>query len=181
MPGIDDLVSAIEGENYRTAVGYTPGLQIIGALQQSNDAELRDMGNALAAARRVDKKAVLLSAPKNLARRVQVLGVPATVVGIGATETIEIKTQQLFIPKRFVVGDVIAPDFVINQIKIATQDQFLSSDGCPAEAFQSDAVDLSVEFDTLQPGNSLFLTVTNLNAAARTFRGAFFGTSVLPG
>lgn len=97
-------------------------------------------------------------------------------VAPGATFAIQFNASMLFRPTRVMVGPSIAPLFVIEDLKIASDSLFLSTGAVPGEVFLPQSVNASaLKRRTAQPGTPVTVIVTNIDGVAHRFRGAIFG------
>jgi len=83
--------------------------------------------------------------------------------------------QLLFRPERIVVPQAIAPAFVINDVRVGKDSQFLVGTLVPAECFSSTAFGVRMKMDTAQINSTISVNVTNIGAAALRFFAAMFG------
>jgi hypothetical protein len=100
------------------------------------------------------------------------LGLGVTNVGIGATAVITVNPQ---LPFKLVRLSTAVTGFLIENIQIGTVSQFVAAGAVPSEIFAPDANDVDLKGDTAVPGVAIQITVTNTNAAAADFTGAFLG------
>ena len=110
--------------------------------------------------------------------RIQSIGFTRTAVPANATVEITARPQVLFRGTRLLVGGSIASSFVIEDIKVGRNSQFVATGAQPAEAFKDTATGDNVALDTCKPGVDLTLIVTNITGAASDFRASLFGDSV---
>jgi hypothetical protein len=110
--------------------------------------------------------------------RIQSIGFTRTAVPANATVEITARPQVLFRGTRLLVGGSIASSFVIEDIKVGRNSQFVATGAQPAEAFKDTATGDNVSLDTCKPGVDLTLIVTNITGAASDFRASLFGDSV---
>jgi hypothetical protein len=101
-----------------------------------------------------------------------------TNVTAGTTVPITKQPQVLFRPRRLVVAGGIASTFLIEDIKIGKDSQFVASGAIPASAFAPDVVVLDLKMDTCQLAASIVMTVTNITLADARFNAVMFGDSV---
>jgi hypothetical protein len=122
--------------------------------------------------------------PVNVQPRVYPLSIASNgTIAPGATQVLTARAQAAFKPERFVVPSTIAPNFLINSIKIGARPQTVdgADTGIPAEVFSEVAQNNLMSFDSIQPGIDLYVTVTNLDTqTARAFRGTFIGPALVP-
>jgi hypothetical protein len=110
--------------------------------------------------------------------RIQSIGFTRAGVPANATVEITARPQVLFRGTRLLVGGSIAASFVIEDIKVGRNSQFVATGAQPAEAFKDTATGDNVALDTCKPGVDLTLIVTNITGAASDFRASLFGDSV---
>jgi hypothetical protein len=106
----------------------------------------------------------------------QLLPIPVTNVGIGATATITMKPQRVMRVERLIVDAVVAPDFDIVSLNIGQENQYVAAGPIPAGIFVPDAVGITLRGSTASIGTEIVMEVKNNNAAAKNFKGAFIGT-----
>jgi hypothetical protein len=89
---------------------------------------------------------------------------------------IVVMPQMAFRPERLVVASNIAPDFIIENIQIGAQAQFIGA-GISAEVFTSNAVNMDVRFDTAAPGTEIRFRVRYVGKDPRgaRFQAAMIG------
>ena len=133
---------------------------------------------AAAAAQRAQAGFTVRQNAPSKARR-QLLGVNSTgTIAAGATVTLTARPQTVaFRPDRIVIPATLAPNFVVEDIKVGNSSQFVQSGGIPAEAFVQQMFDGLVEFDTVQTSQDFIMIVTNVSGAPSQFRAAVFGKS----
>lgn len=106
----------------------------------------------------------------------QLLPIPITNVGIGATATLTMKPQRVMRVERLVIDAVVAPDFDIVSLNIGQENQYVAAGAIPAGIFVPDAVGITLRGSTASIGTEIVMEVKNNNAAAKNFKGAFIGT-----
>jgi hypothetical protein len=110
--------------------------------------------------------------------RIQSIGFTRAAVPANTTAEITARPQVLFRGTRLLVGGSIASSFVIEDIKVGRNSQFVATGAQPAEAFKDTATGDNVALDTCKPGVDLTLIVTNITGAAQDFRASLFGDSI---
>jgi len=110
----------------------------------------------------------------------QVLPFPATTVLSLASTDIELRPQRLFRVERLTVGSSIARYFVITNISVGQDPQFVATGQVPAEVFSEVGVGVRLKGATANLGNTVVVSVTNIDttAASQVFRAAIIGTCV---
>lgn len=133
---------------------------------------------AAAAAQRAQAGFTVRQNAPSKARR-QLLGVNSTgTIAAGATVTLTARPQTVaFRPDRIMIPATLAPNFVIEDIKVGNTSQFVQSGSIPAEAFVQGMFDGLVEFDTVQTSQDFIIIVSNVSGAPAAFRAAVFGKS----
>lgn len=110
--------------------------------------------------------------------RRQILPIPATTVGAGASVTVTLQPQRAFRVERLVLASSVSPSqVVVSDISVGAERQFVSAGDVPLSAFSADAVGTGLRGDTAQPGTTVTVTLRNLGGSAETISGAFFGSS----
>lgn len=172
---IDEMLDELSGD---VAIG---GEEIVGydeLIGKAKSAGRPDLAQKLILAKKMDQNAVALVKTRGGPRRRKVMAGASTVIGIGATENIRFEAQENFRPEEFFVQGANIDDFIINSIKIGTEEQFVNSGQCPADVFSPLCLRSNVHFKTMNLGSICVVNVTNTNAAARTFNSAFIGTAM---
>jgi hypothetical protein len=100
----------------------------------------------------------------------------------GTTVTLTAAPQAAFKPQRFIVASNIAPAFTINSIRIGARLQTVdgSETGVPATVYSEVAQNNLMDFDTVQPGITISVRVTNISAVDQPFVGTFIGPALIP-
>lgn len=109
-----------------------------------------------------------------------VLPIPATNILASATVDIILFPQADIRIERPIIPSTIAPNFVIEDITVARQTQFVGAGGVPATSFSEVAVGTRLRGDTANVGQQVIITITNLDAVnAHTLRGQINGTALV--
>lgn len=116
------------------------------------------------------------------------LGFPMTAIAGMSTLNVVARTQVAFRPTYIVIPANVAPDFLLRDLKIGKNSEFISYDPLHAGIFSGEVVvlkdqivkavsnlPLAMKMDNCYPENTVCLTVTNINANARNFFGALVG------
>lgn len=111
--------------------------------------------------------------------REQPLPIPPTSFTTGQQQDIELRPQRLFRTERLVVSSVIAPYFRVLDVKIGQETQFVASGALPATIFSEVAVGVRLKGDTANLGNTIVVSLQNIDTSTRTFSGAIIGTVVM--
>lgn len=149
-----------------------------GAMQKGAQVALSGKTAELAQAIRAGTKGyqVVERAPSNAAK--QVIGfVGTTNLAAAGTENVTRTPQTLFKATRFVVSSTIADSFDITNIRIGNRSQLPTADNIPGLAFSERAEAMEIDFETCQPAISIIVGISNVGAAAATFRAALRGVS----
>lgn len=156
--------------------------EIIGVQEIIGKAVRQATQNATVAAMRnarvLDPNAVMLQQSKAGPRRRKVLAGTSTSVGAGMQAPIEFSSQENFRPEQFFVQGVNIDSFVINSIKVGTEEQFVNTGAVPADVFSPQSLRSDIHFKTMNLGSKLVVTVTNTSGGALSFVSAFIGTAV---
>lgn len=147
------------------------------ALQPTNPAAAAALASAIEA--RKLNNATLVAERSPGEANLQPLGFESLNVGAGATVQVTTQPQTLFKPMRLCVPTTIAPDFVLEDVKVGNVSQFPSANPIPCEAFVPGMFGGGLALRTVNPALNLQLTVRNIDTAAHDFRAAFFGISIL--
>ncbi len=99
-------------------------------------------------------------------------------VAAAATAIITTRPQVIFRPDRLVVPASIAASFLINDLRVGKNSQFVSATAVPAEAFTQGAFGVRLKMDTAQISQDIILSVTNISGGALRFNAALIGPAV---
>jgi hypothetical protein len=124
------------------------------------------------------KNAKLVHHRRPTKNRIQSLGFNRSAVPANTTVEIVARPQVLFRGTRLLVGSSIAPFFVVDDIKVGRNSQFVGTGAQPAEAFRDTATGDNIALDTCRPGVDITLIVTNTDGTAKDFRASIFGDVV---
>lgn len=80
--------------------------------------------------------------------------------------------------RRLVIPSVIAPAFVITDIKVGKDSQFVGSDPIPGETFAPQSVAVELTGDTANVGHDVTISFANISGAAQLFRAVLIGPAV---
>jgi hypothetical protein len=86
--------------------------------------------------------------------------------------------QKPFRPERLVIEPTGASAFLINDVKVGTDSQFVSSGAIPASIFVPQSFGVGLKGDTANVGITISVLITNFSGAAARFLGALLGTAV---
>lgn len=111
--------------------------------------------------------------------RLQPFGMNSTLaapgVAAGATDgTPIVQPQEIVKPRRWVVSDSIAADFMILSLVIGVKPQTPANAPISAEAFRHNTQFADLDFDTCQISQQIAALVQNVGAAPRLFRSTFY-------
>ena len=98
----------------------------------------------------------------------------------GATATLTGVPQAAFKIQRVVVSSAVAPFFLV-AIIIGARPQTVNGDGGQVSAvlYSEVAQNTLLDFDTIQPGITLTLTVTNIDSSPHRFDASFIGAALV--
>jgi len=113
--------------------------------------------------------------PPTNARRFPLGFESATPIAAGASVTITSRPQTLFKGQRLVLPSDIAGDFVIDDLKVGKDSQFVAEGAIPGRVLQENATNVDFDLDTAQISQDISISVTNIGGAPRTFRAALWG------
>ena len=196
-PDIAALSSVVSGSSLLNPIDLS-GLDIIGASNLSNRQKM------LAAMKRKQQLQALAMAKKKKAAMNRVRGLigagiqPTLTVDRGYTKarvfpfgfqadadtppgapgSVTRRPQTPLKVRRLVVPSIIAPSFLITDIKVGKDSQFVGSDPIPAETFAPNAVAVELTGDTASVGHDVTIAFTNISGAAQRFRAVLIGPAV---
>lgn len=110
--------------------------------------------------------------------RMVVVGLGSTYVQGLSSANIRMQLQVIFRPERLVIPSSIAPDFLITDIKVGRNSQFVSSGAVPAVLFAESALGVRLKMDTAQISMFMMISVTNQNLHGKNFQGVLIGQSL---
>jgi hypothetical protein len=189
----DELYMAGAREIVGALPQYTGAAQIVGTIPQYTQDHMRQAyaAGAAAAAQQLQNAAPrgnAIAYGSNLGtnerppRDARLFPLPFTLLAIpaSATATVTSRPQVLFRPQRLVVASsAVQTNFVINDIRVGKDSQFVQAGSLEAAVFAPNAVGVMLTFDTCQQGCDVSLVVQNTDAAAaHDFRATFFGAAV---
>lgn len=99
-------------------------------------------------------------------------------IAAAATAIVQGQPQIVFRPDRIVIPATIAGSFLINDLKVGKNSQFVNGTAVPAEAFTQGAFGVRLKMDTLQISQTVAFTVTNVSLGALRFNAALIGPAV---
>ena len=99
-------------------------------------------------------------------------------IAAGATAIIESSPQVEFRPERLVVPTSISGNFLISDLKVGKNSQFISNDPIPAESFEPDAADVVLRMDSAKISQVIALTVENISGAPSRFYASLMGPAI---
>lgn len=141
----------------------------------------KSKGRALRAAiaqRRVAGGALVRQAAPTKAREYPLSIDSVATIAAAATALITTRPQCLFRAERLVIGQTIAPSFLVNDLRIGKNSQFVNAGSVPGEAFSHTAQGVRLKCDTAQVGSDITISVTNTSGGALRFTAALIGESV---
>jgi hypothetical protein len=127
-------------------------------------------------ARRLASAKVVVKKPLGKAR-VQSLGFNAE-VGAGQTLDIPARPQVKFQGSRLSVPTSIAPFFMIEDIKVGRNSQFVAAAAQSAETYKDTSTVDNLRLDACEPGMDIILTVRNITGTTSDFRATLFGDAI---
>lgn len=108
----------------------------------------------------------------------QPLPIPPTPFLAGQALDIELRPQRLCRIERLVFDSLVAPFFRILDLKVGQQTQFIASGAVPASIFSEVAVGMRLKGDTANLGNTVVLSLQNIDTVTRTAGGAIICTVI---
>ncbi len=101
-----------------------------------------------------------------------------TTVAAAATAVITSRPQVVFRPDRLVIPASIASSFLVNDLRVGKNSQFVNATAVPAETFTQGAFGVRLKLDTAQVSQGIVISVTNVSAGALRFTAALIGPAV---
>jgi hypothetical protein len=96
-----------------------------------------------------------------------------------ANQVIVVQPSQPFKVEEMRIDPVIAPNFLINDVRVGRYSAFLGAGAVPATAFSAVNPNCTIGLDTAQTSEPIQVNVTNTSAAAAfRFLGTFIGLTV---
>jgi hypothetical protein len=196
------LSNVVSGNDFTDPIEFAgTGLDIIGATnlqgrrQALAKAAMRKRGINLQALMAAKKKANAQRRLQNLAgmgiqptlavetgytkARTFPFGLQADGVTLaGAAGSVTRRPQTPIKIARLVIPSSIAGAFVITDLKVGKDSQFVGSDPIPAETFIPTAVGVELKGDTANVGHDVTVAFTNISGAPQQFRAALIGPAV---
>jgi len=124
----------------------------------------------------LSRKGLVLKEEQPTHSRVFPLGFESsTTIAAGASATITSRPQVIFKGQRLVVPSDVAGSFVLDDVKVGKDSQFVAEGSIPARVLQENAVDVAFELDTAQISQDISISVTNIGGAPVVFRAALIG------
>lgn len=108
----------------------------------------------------------------------QPLPIPPTPFLAGQALDIELRPQRLCRVERLVFDSLVAPFFRILDLKVGQTTQFIASGAVPASIFSEVAVGMRLKGDTANLGNTVVLSLQNIDTVPRTAGGAIICTVI---
>lgn len=140
------------------------------------DTEITEQMKQQAMATILARKGLVLREEQPTHSRVFPLGFESsTTILAGASATITSRPQVIFKGQRLVVPSDVAGTFVLDDVKVGKDSQFVAEGSIPARVLQENAVDVAFELDTAQISQDISISVTNIGGAPAVFRAALIG------
>jgi hypothetical protein len=127
--------------------------------------------------RRLSNAKVVIKKPPQKSR-VQSIGFNAKGIAPGDTVDIPARPQVKFRGTRLSVPTSIASSFLIEDLKVGRNSQFVAAGAQSAETFKDTATSDNIATDTADPGMDIVLSVTNTSGTAQDFHATLFGDAV---
>lgn len=180
MPSNVDLLGfdEIEGTDIDTVLGDV----LLGEYDEIMGAVAKKQNPALTAAlatRAAQRGTIVKQTQARKARR-SPIGIDSGAVAIaaGAQQVITITPQKPFRPEGLIVDPGCAPNFLILDVRVGTDSQFVSAAAIPASIFVPNSMNIGLRGDTCNPGISITISVQNISLAASRFLGGLVGTAL---
>ncbi len=120
---------------------------------------------------------VQFSDQEYIAGNVTWFGLGSTVIGAGATVTVDKKPQRPMTPQSFRMPST-SQGLLVSQISIAGTNIFAGQEGTPQEFFSEVSTAPQLEFPTIDTSTGVQITLINPTAAAIVFTAGFYGTAL---
>lgn len=99
-------------------------------------------------------------------------------IAAGASDDISAEPQNAFKPEALIIGDEVAADFLVTEVKIGTKSLWVNTGGVPASMFRADGVLGKLLLNkTGQISQQITISVTNISTSSRPFHAAMVGWS----
>jgi hypothetical protein len=175
----------IQGE-YDTGVdGYVGAADIVGLARRSGVTPAQALAAVRAGAMAIPGlrpgQRVGQSTPDVARTQISPLPVMNLPAGIGSSATFTWQPQRPFRLERLFLQSVVSPtnqDFVITNLVVGADPQFVNEGPVPGSMFLQNAVGCHLRGNTANPGVTLSITVQNLTAGAISIFGGIIGTSL---
>lgn len=107
------------------------------------------------------------------------LGFDGGTVASTASVSVTTRPQVTFRPDRLSIPQTIAPSFLLTDLRVGKDSQFVSGTAIPAEVFASGSVGVGLKMDTAQVGVDITINATSIALASLRFFGALLGPAVM--
>lgn len=184
---LDDVFSGDDDDDDDSVSGDREQIigleQILGALKKAAKKKKAPAGGvnrnmlALLALAKQAGGAATRELPRN-SNYEQPLPIPPTAFLAGQALDIELRPQRLCRVERLVFDSLVAPFFRILDLKVGQTTQFIASGAVPASIFSEVAVGMRLKGDTANLGNTVVLSLQNIDSVARTAGGAIICTVI---
>jgi hypothetical protein len=169
--GADDPMSELFSGTDYSIMGTD--YEIMGQAQGADNASARQLALARAAG------GVVVQGKAVRREYTQILPFSFENIAAGATQVITIQPQRPFRPEYFRCSSTFtAPFFVINQYTVGQDNQFVASGDVPCDVFSEVSLYNAIKGYTANLGTLIIMGVRNIDSQTRSFRAAFFGTSL---
>ena len=166
-----------ESDDMAELIGDDDGMYDLGApLRGKTQAARRLVAKKIAEREIAD--AALVRPRRSMITGTLPLGFEFLNVASNATASVTTRPQTLFKPMRLVVGQTIAPFFILTDLKVGNRSQFPSSAPIPCETFSQNGFGVGVGLETVQAALDLTLVVQNVGPNQLDFRASMIGKSV---
>lgn len=174
--GYDDNGEIIGADDVETLLGddgYEIGARRRAPVRRPNQA------TQLAMALRQANQGVLVKQMSPSKNRQQVLGFDSgSTVAAGAAYTATAQPQVVFRPERLVLSSTSATNFLVLDLRVGKNSQFVSAGAIPGELFAHTAVGVRLKCDTAQVSNIITLQVQNVSGGALRFNAGLIGQTL---
>lgn len=162
---------------WNNIVGYD---QIVGAAMQAAQAAAQGFPAAAPPSNQIAYGGQIgVSRSQSDKPRLYPLGFTQLAVAASAQVTVTSRPQILFRGQRLVVPSTVASNFILLDIRVGKDSQFVQSTQIPCQVFIETAVGVLMTLDTAQIANDISLVVQNTDGSnPHDFRAVVFGAAV---
>lgn len=177
----EDVIDALLGDDGDEYLVGLPRRGIRRRRRAARRARRGGYGNAAARAllaKEVAQSTLVRKEPPTQARHFP-LGFDSGVdIAAAALANINQQPQLVFRPERIVVAGAIAPSFLLTDLRVGKNSQFVSAGAVPAETFSNLSQGVALKMDTAQVSQLIVMSVQNISASPARFIASLLGTAL---